>query len=232
MYSSVTHIFSQRDCDAIASHIEYTAAQYFSPPWSAGWHGEIEAALLDAAFSARAPYGRPDTGVRRVVGRWRNYRQTTELDDLQQLASFENRSSELAEILGNRQRVAGNSTTKAEAVIAAASALKAVGVRHAEDLHESEDQRRAFTGVRGVGTKTWECVLFLVGVRTPDALGQFSAFVSEAVGRDVDAEAARSLLEMTAHNKGLGPAGLEHAVWRHQRRSGPTPSRSSLSRTG
>lgn len=232
MYSSVTHIFSQHDRDAIARHIEATAAQDYSPFWTTGWPSETEAALLDAVFSARATYGGTNTGVRRVVSRWRAYRNTDHLDDLAALASFTERPDALAEILGNRQRVAGNSTTKAEAVAKSAAVLVGCGVRAADQLFDADDQREAFTAVAGVGPKTWECALFLVGRRTLDALLHFVAFASDAVGRRVEGELAEHFLQLTAESMGAPHAALEHAVWRYQRRIGPAAPLPSLSEAG
>lgn len=70
---------------------------HWPPP---GWPGEAEAALLDAVFSARATYGTPRSGVRRVVGNWRTHRDTP-LDDLTVLAALVDAPDRLATILGN-----------------------------------------------------------------------------------------------------------------------------------
>ncbi|MDJ0360636.1 hypothetical protein [Rhodococcus sp. H29-C3] len=218
MYSSVTHIFSRRDREALTAHIETCAAPSKSPYWNPGWPQEVEAALLDAVFSARATYGGPDTGVRRVVSRWRKYRQCESLDDPAALAALVDKPEELAEILGNRQRVAGNSTTKAECAARIATALTGLRVARAEDLIASDELRAAFTAIPGAGTKTWECALFLVGERTPDSLLHVIAFTSDAVGRTLDGESAEMLLAVTAESMNVERAALEHAVWRYQRR--------------
>lgn len=216
MYSSVTHIFSQRDREALTVHIETCAAPVKSPYWNPGWPQEIEAALLDAVFSARATYGGPETGVRRVISRWREYRQCERLDDPTELAAFVDKPEELAEILGNRQRVAGNSTTKAECAARIATVLTGLDVARGEDLVDSDELRAAFTAVPGAGTKTWECVLFLVGERTLNSLLHVIAFTSDAVDRTLDGESAEMLLAMTAESMNVEHAALEHAVWRYQ----------------
>ncbi|MEO7078968.1 MAG: hypothetical protein ABIY38_08755 [Rhodococcus sp. (in: high G+C Gram-positive bacteria)] len=226
MYSSVTHIFSQRDREALTVHIEKCATPAKSPYWNPGWPQEIEVALLDAVFSARATYGGPETGVRRVIARWREYWQCESLDDPTALAAFMDKPEELTEILGNKQRVAGNSTTKAECAARLATALTGLGVARAEDLVDSDELRAAFTAVPGAGTKTWECVLFLVGKRTPNSLLQVIAFTSDAVGRTLDGESAGMLLALTAEAMNVERAALEHAVWRYQRRF-PLPQRGS-----
>ncbi len=107
--------------------------------WPAGWPREAEAALLDAIFAARATYGTPTSGVRRVVANWRAHRKH-ELDDLGALAAFADAPDHLAEILDNRQRVPGNYTTKAEAAALAAAALIDAGITGSERIG---DGRRA-----------------------------------------------------------------------------------------
>ncbi|MGB6052346.1 MAG: hypothetical protein WBG14_16040 [Rhodococcus sp. (in: high G+C Gram-positive bacteria)] len=237
MYSPVTHIFSQHDHDAVRFHIEDTAALTVSPFWTPGWPDELEIALLDAVFTARAPYGGPGNGVRRVLSRWRAYRslelhRREHLDDIGALANFQTCPEDLAEILGNRQRVSGNSTTKADAAARAAATLIALGVRTAADLDDHGDRRRAVTAITGVGSKTWECALFLVGRRTPDAIRYLVAFISDAVGREVDLSEASGLLGVAAETLGSETVVLEHAAWRYRRRFPLPPLPVPLSEVG
>jgi hypothetical protein len=117
------------------------------PESPGGWPNEIEAALIDAVFSARATYGGPNSGVRAVVRRWRDEREKANgaavpLDDLTEIARYADRGAELADILGNHQRVPGNATTKATGVACAAQNLVNVGVRHAADVVEREAAAR------------------------------------------------------------------------------------------
>ncbi|MDJ0396286.1 hypothetical protein QMK17_23555 [Rhodococcus sp. G-MC3] len=207
----------EQDHQRFADHIEANTTASEPALWTPGWPEEVEAALLDAVFSARASYGGPETGVRRVVSRWRAHRGLDRLDDLGALVAFADRPDELAEILGNRQRVAGNSTTKAEAVLLTATALHNLGVRTTEDL-DDDAHRTAFTAVTGVGTKTWECVLFMAGRRTLDSLLHFIAFTSAGVGRTLSGAETEILMQVTAEDMGVELAALEHAVWRYQRR--------------
>ncbi|MGA9869575.1 MAG: hypothetical protein WBQ44_00285 [Rhodococcus sp. (in: high G+C Gram-positive bacteria)] len=222
MYSSVTHIFSPRECEAIATHIEHTVRQSVSPAWAPGWPGEIEAAVLDAAFSLRAAYGGPETGVRKVVAQWRHHRGGTPIDDLTELAAFCRKPDQLAAILGNRQRTGDNTTTKAEAAARVAAVLVEQGVRSAHQLGDCDDQRLAVTVVPGIGDKTWENVLFVAGIRTENGIGLLRSFASQALGCEVDAATAASLIEYTAEGLGIRQAHLEHAIWRYQRRVGVT----------
>lgn len=238
MYSSVTHIFSKRDIDAVAAHLECTVRMSVSQAWAPGWPDEIEAALLDAVFSARAPYGTPDTGVRRVVSRWRAHRSTEEpdglvmLDDTAALTRFHDRSDELAEILGNRQRVAGNYTTKAEAVTRVAAVLSERGVPSADHLTECDELRADVIAIPGVGIKTWECLHFALGARTDNAVDLLRSFASDAAGRPLDADDTKVLLHATADALGIARVNFEHAVWRYQRRIGVTVSADSAGEVG
>ncbi|EID80663.1 hypothetical protein W59_06910 [Rhodococcus opacus RKJ300 = JCM 13270] len=59
---------------ALLDHVAAELPPESWPHWTEGWPHEIEAGLLDAAFSARATYGTPTTGVRAVVTRWRDHR--------------------------------------------------------------------------------------------------------------------------------------------------------------
>lgn len=240
MYSPVTHIHSDRTADspaageamsehqeevaALVAIIEKTLSREASPFWFPGWHGEIEAALLDSVFAARATYGGEGNGVRRVIARWRAYRGDGPLDDLSVLASFVDEPQVLDELLGNRQRVAGNSTTKGEAAAKAAAALAGVGVIRSEDLANVDEdayrylaQADAFTSVTGVGHKTWRSLVYLVGVRdSEDSL--LVRFVSNAIGEQVDECGMYELVGCAAQELGTDSPTLQHALWRELRR--------------
>ncbi|SNS74731.1 hypothetical protein [Rhodococcoides kyotonense] len=252
MYSPVTHIDSHAAVDetseqqrareeaaaefrdevsALAAHIEATVERNTTPFWFPGWQGEIEAALLDSVFSARATYGTERNGVRRVITRWREHRATDLLDDLSFLAQFVDDPDNLADILGNRQRVAGNSTTKAEAAAKAAAALMEVGVDRSADLADASsrqfmDQADAFTSIAGIGAKTWRCMMFVVGIRDQD-MSPLVAFVSGAIGEEVDECGTHELMHAAARELGSDLATVEHALWRVLRRPPPRKKKSA-----
>ncbi|GGG25243.1 hypothetical protein GCM10007304_43840 [Rhodococcoides trifolii] len=199
--------------ELVAANITAAMPKDSWPFWFDGWPGEIEAAVLDAVFSARATYGTETTGVRKVVAAWRASRGT-ELDNLDGFTRID--SEELVDALGNRQRVAGNYTTKAEAARLVASALMEVGVHHASDVDGSEAQKAAFTSVAGVGQMSWECFLAVLDVVTPESEAMIAAFVRRAVAWedvDVDAElaSAAALLDCSTTT-------LRHSIWRYQRK--------------
>ncbi|MGU3437733.1 hypothetical protein ACNHUS_32555 [Actinomycetes bacterium M1A6_2h] len=199
--------------DIVAANITAAMPRDAWPFWFDGWPGEIEAAVLDAVFSARATYGTENTGVRKVVASWRESRGV-ELDDLEAFTHIE--PDTLIDALGNRQRVAGNFTTKAEAARLIAEALLALGVRRASDIDGSDAQRAAFTSVAGVGQMSWECFLAVLDVATPESEAMIAAFVRRAVAWediDVDRElaSAAALLDCST-------ATLRHSIWRYQRK--------------
>jgi hypothetical protein len=237
MYSQVTHIDSRRNdyrsvVEAVASRIEERAPRATSPFWFPGWRREIEAALLDAVYSARASYGGESSGVRRVVARWRAHRGGGSLDHLGSLASFVDDPDALAEILGNRQRVAGNATTKAEAAARAAAALIAAGATQTDDLADPWDEQLAvqydaFTSITGIGDKTWECLLFLVGRRSQQDFELMTSFVSSAIGHEVDDCALLTLIGDAAASLDTDAASVEHALWRVLRRPAPRHKKES-----
>ncbi len=66
----------------------------------------------------------------------------------------------------NNQQVLSAGTRKAEAIVQAAAALEAVGVRHAVDLDPSQPEHRsAYVGITGLGTVTWEYFCMCSGAK-------------------------------------------------------------------
>lgn len=185
------------------------------PEWPGGWPGEIEAALLDAVFSMRAVY----SGALRVVEAWRTHRGPGPLDDLHQLARYRSDPESLLGILQNRQRVPGGSTTKAEAVTAAAGRLIEAGAVSSETFSTtSAGQQGAYTGVPGLGQVTWTYLGMLLGSPGVKADIMVRRFVARALAvDDVPAETAERLVEAVAEDLGRSPTQLDHAIWSYQR---------------
>ncbi|WP_433605637.1 hypothetical protein [Prescottella agglutinans] len=197
--------------------------------WPPGWPGETEAALLDAVFSARATYGTPTSGVRRVIGNWRTHRDT-KLDDLTTLAAFADSPDRIAEILGNRQRVPGNYTTKAEAAARAAAALVEAGIGGSDRIGDGRTAWEAITAVPGLGAATWETFVLRLGLVGPRALDAVHEFVADALnlGDSATTETeALDLLGAAADTAGVDPAALLGAVWRYHRTRDRAPKRLS-----
>ncbi|MBC2638866.1 MULTISPECIES: hypothetical protein [unclassified Rhodococcus (in: high G+C Gram-positive bacteria)] len=203
---------------ALLDHIDAELPRDSWPHWTEGWPQEIEAGLLDAAFTARATYGTPTSGVRAVITRWRDHR-TVPLDDLTALAAHADDPEGLLEILGNRQRVSGNYTTKAEAVATAARALTELGCITSADLRDDDAQRNALVGVPGFGIATWECFAMQLGIHTPESRELLCDFVNEALELESPASAtqAEDLVAAAAARLEITSAAFAHAVWRYQR---------------
>ncbi|TSD46416.1 hypothetical protein FFI94_009735 [Rhodococcus sp. KBS0724] len=190
------------------------------PHWTDGWAQEAEAAILDATFSARAAYGTPTTGVRAVITRWRSHRTSdAPLDNLSALADFAERGDELAGILGNRQRVPGNYSTKAEAAALGAAALVALGCTGCADISDTDAHRAAIMSVPGFGARTFDMLLFLSGTLTSDSIELLTRFATEAVGSTelLGTAEATSLLGAVAAELSVPATTLTHAAWRYQR---------------
>jgi hypothetical protein len=182
--------------------------------WPGGWPGEIEVALIDAVFSIQSRYA----GVQHVIDRWRASRGTGHLDDLAKLTSFAGRGDALAELLGNRQRVPGGSALKAEAVVEAATRLVCIGVSQSDRFDgRNDDQRRAYTGVKGLGEVTWIYLGMLLGTPGVKADTMIQRFVSTALGRAVGAEESRLLVEAVAKHRCVSATTLDNAIWSYQR---------------
>lgn len=191
---------------------------------------DIELALIDAIFSARARYGqpamdgRPATGVQGVVQRWGEHRRASSsaesgfADDLAVLEKYD--ETHLLEVLGNRGRLAQRS--KAQIVLDAAAALVQEGFRHAKDLNGEDvkvrlpEANRAFLGVRGCGKVLWS--YFCMQLGRPDV--KADTWVLRYVGSAVGVPAIRKqqggeLLKAAAAKLGVSQPSLDHVVWRH-----------------
>lgn len=181
-----------------------------------GWVGELEAAVLDAVLSVRAAYGRPDTGVRAAVERYRTHCTGDDLDDLDRLACTA--PSALADVLANHQRLAGQ-TLKACAAVDVAGRLRDLDVRHAAALRaDSAEHRRAVTGVTGLGPLTWDYLLLVVGAPDRPADPRLRRFAERVLGCPVSEDALGVAVQHAADRLDLSVTALELALWRAQGR--------------
>jgi hypothetical protein len=181
-----------------------------------GWVGELEAGLLDAVLSVRAAYGRPETGVRAAVERYRRYHDVDHLDDLDRLASMT--PSALADVLANHQRLAGQ-TPKASAVVAVAGRLRDLDVRHASDLRaDVVEHRSAVTGIDGLGPLTWDYLLLVVGAPDRPADQRLLRFAERVLGCPVTEDALGVAVQHAAERLEVSATTLELALWRAEGR--------------
>ncbi|MGC4935955.1 hypothetical protein ACLQ3C_19995 [Gordonia sp. DT30] len=186
------------------------------PPWPGGWPGEIEAALLDAVFSIQARYGSENSGVRAVVKKWKSRSGHGErADDLAALAAVA--PTQLAEIVQNNAKASGR--LKAEIVVDAATKLSSVGLQHAEDLDNSDAQRKAYLSVKGCGPVTWAYFGMLLGRPDVKADTWILRFVKAALGQTVSPSYAREMIVAIARERGVDATKLDHAIWKYARSS-------------
>ncbi|WP_431844074.1 hypothetical protein [Calidifontibacter indicus] len=181
-----------------------------------GYPGEIELALLDAILSIRARYGDwPRTGVGKRVMAYKTARGVDTCDDLDTLASFP--SDTLLEICGSQKT---GRRLKSDAIIAAARALVAAGVRHSHDLAKPDEQhRRAYVSVNGLGEVTWSYLLMLLGHSDVKPDRMIMRYLRRA-GLTVTPEQARTIVVATAGELNISASDLDHAIWRFERSHG------------
>lgn len=183
-------------------------------PWPGGWAGQIEAALIDAVLSISARYGSDTNGVRGAVARYRTAVGSERPDDLARLAHHD---PEVLQGILNDQRISGR--TKASAILEAANNLLDIGVKTAADLNPQDPaQKNAYVSVHGLGWVTWEYFGMLLGKPGIKADRWIVRFVSRALGRDVSAAEAKSLLVDAADALSATPTELDHAIWAYERR--------------
>lgn len=211
--------------EALEGHIRSALGQ--REEWAlypGGWPDEIDVALIDAIFSARAKYGTKDSGVRAVIGRWREDAER-KLDSLAALT--ERQTEELIEVLDNDQLVPGpakDRPRKAEAVQMVARDLIEIGISNTAELRHAMEEdreavRQAFTATYGVGKVTFSYFSMLLGFPDVKADRMIRGFVAEALGRgQVDPETARQLVIEIAGRMNVDPRDLDHAIWQWQRK--------------
>lgn len=182
-------------------------------PWPGGWPDQIEAALIDAVLSISARYGSDTNGVRGAIGRYRTAVGSESPDDLARLA---NQDPETLQNILNDQRISGR--TKATAIVEAANNLLNIGIKTAADLNPQDPgQKKAYVSVHGLGWVTWEYLGMLLGKPGIKADRWIVRFVSRALGREVSATDAKSLLVDAAGALSATPTDLDHAVWSYER---------------
>lgn len=216
------------DLESVVQHVKTVVGHLDGSEAPPGWRDQVNCALIDAVFSARARYGTADTGVRQTVKRWATDGRPS--DDLTALAAYDDKPADLAELLDNRQHVPGGWSTKAAAVARAASQLIKIDVTSARDVVEAGDERfmeikSAVTSVKGIGEVTFTYFGMLLGRPDVKADLHIRRFVTNAlagpIGTSTDGivspHRARMLLNKAARSIGVDPITLDHAVWRAQR---------------
>ena len=186
------------------------------PEWPGGYPDQVEAALIDAVLSIRARYGKPDTGVRAAVGRYKDAVGDQAPNSLSRLADFD--AVKLAEILHNHQMT--GSETKAAAIVHAARSLSGFGVETAADTNPKDPgQKAAYVNVPGLGPVTWYYFTMLIGahdVKPDEWVQHFAKLVLNAPELH-SPEYVRRLVNMAAAKLGVDPRVLDHTIWLYMR---------------
>lgn len=116
-------------------------------------------------------------------------------------------------MLHNNQRLPGGNP-KAAAIVAAATRLASARVKRAADVDvDSAVQRRAYTGVGGLGEVTWEYFGMLLGIRGVKADTWVIRVAAKALGESRTSTETRSIVKGAALRIGQNPTLLDHALW-------------------
>lgn len=194
--------------------------------WPGGWPGDIETALVDSIFSARAVYrSRNGAGVHRQVVEWRSARrrQSSSTTSLAREISTAT-PTKWATSFGNSQHSPGRPASapggpsKAAAVLEAARALEAEGVITADDITDENAARvkRALRSVAGVGYATTNYFLMLLGRPGVKPDRMVHRFLTDATGSGWSDSAAEDLVNAVAEVLDVSAAALDHAIWSYE----------------
>ena len=191
-----------------------------------GWAGDIEAALIDAVFAARAVYrSKYGRGVYANVAAWRDGRSRPgwSLDEL--IAEIDGAGIDAwAAHFGNRQHSptrppsAPGGPSKAAAVREAAEALRKAGISTAADIGPDNTGavQQALRAVPGIGAGTANYFLMLLGAPGVKPDRMVRRFLHEAAGRAFSSAQAASVVTAAAGQCDVGPHVLVHAIWRYE----------------
>jgi hypothetical protein len=211
---------------AIADHIAATIG--VDPDgwtkWPGGWRGDIESALVDAVFSARARY-------QAVLGRVRTWQSTRG----RSAYSLEALAAEIDELgvdewavrFGNRQlspsRSAGapRGRTKAATIRQACDNLLGERINTDGDITaaNADTVRASLLSVPGLGYATANYFFMLLGAPGVKPDRMIHRFLRNAVGAEANAfddERAELAIRDAAGRLGVQPQELDHAIWRFE----------------
>ena len=192
--------------------------------WPGGWPGDIESALVDAVFSARAVYRTTNgRGVHQRVTDWRRGRDRSDFTT-SALAEEISAATPIgwATSFGNSQVAPGRPAdapegpTKSAAVLQAARALSDAGIERADDItDESADvAKRCLRGVPGIGYATTNYFLMLLGRPGVKPDRMVHRFIRRVLDIKVSNSDADALVSAAAGELGVAPEQLDHAIWK------------------
>ena len=195
--------------------------------WPGGWPDDIESALIDAVFSARAIYRtKHDRGIYRNVDDWQQRRErvTFSLDAL--IAEINAVGvSAWASTFGNSQVSPGRredapcGPSKAATVREAAGKLRGTSVNVAADIDSdtAATTKTALRSVSGIGFATSNYFLMLLGVPGVKPDRMIHRFLKDATGHSFSNVRAEQVLRDVAAQFDVQEHVLDHAIWWYQR---------------
>jgi hypothetical protein len=218
----------EQDVARVLAHIRATiGGREQWDRWPGGWPNDIESALVDAVFSARAVYrSRHGRGVYANVVSWQRARNRSAY-------SFDALVAEIdaagipgwADWFGNHQLAPQRPDTaplgrsKAAAVRESASKLRQVGINVAGQVTSDNATfvRLSLQSVPGVGYVTSNYFLMLLGVPGVKPDRMIHRFLKDAAGHSFTSARAEGVLKAAAELLDAQPNELDHAIWRYQR---------------
>lgn len=193
--------------------------------WPGGWPGDIESALIDAVFSARAVYkSARGRGVHDQVCTWQASRPAggsslERLRDEIEAAGV----PEWAIHFKNSQHSPGRSPSapegslKAAAVLEGAQRLITAGVSVADDITDetSGAAKAALKSVSGIGYATSNYFFMLLGRSGVKPDRMVHRFIADSIGGNtLSNQDADRVITSAAAEMGVPAHELEHAIWK------------------
>ena len=216
----------KNDAEKVTARI----TSHLGPPgewwWPGGWPGDIEAALADAVFSARAVYrSKHGRGIYANVAAWRDGRGRAAWSLGELIAEIDSMGVHAwARHFGNRQHSptrppsAPGGPSKAAAVREAAGALREQGINTAADigLDNTGAVQNVLASVPGIGRGTASYFLMLLGAPGVKPDRMVHRFLSDAAGHPFSDAQAESVVIAAAGRLHVQPHVLDHAIWRYE----------------
>jgi len=196
--------------------------------WPGGWPGDIESALVDAVFSARAvyktKYGR---GIYFKVVAWQRRRTRhdyllpaliAEIDAIGVSAWADRFGSH--QLSPHRPATAPLGASKVATVRQAAEALVRIGVTNARQISVDNADMvwNVLTSVPGLGYATANYFLMLLGAPGVKPDRMVKRFLADATGHACSDAKADQAIWAAAERLDIEPHKLDHAIWSYESR--------------
>jgi hypothetical protein len=194
--------------------------------WPGGWPDDIEAALVDSVFSARAVYhSKWGRGIYPKVVSWANGRDRTSFSLKELLTEIDAVGvSAWALLLGNEQlsprrpASAPEGSSKAATVRQAAALLTENGISAAAQITATNavTVKQTLRAVPGIGYATVNYFLMLLGAPGVKPDRMIHRFLKDATGHGFTNAEAERTISIAAQTLGVQPQELDHVIWRFE----------------